>query len=278
MMELTTDIEALKDRARNIRIDLLKALNNCKSGHTGGSLSSVDILTVIYFSVMRYNPANPSWQDRDRFIMSKGHGAPALYATLALAGYFPREELNNLRKPASILQGHPEYDISIGIEATTGSLGHGLSASNGIALAGKLDKKDYRVYALLSDGELQEGATWEAITTSSYRKLDNLCAIVDRNRFQNDGAMDKIKDISPVADKFVAFGWEVEELEDGHDIQSLINAFDRAKSTKGKPFAIIANTIKGKGVSIFENKGHYHGVAPSDEELKIALKELGEAA
>lgn len=278
MMELTTDIEALKDRARNIRIDLLKALNNCKSGHTGGSLSSVDILTVIYFSVMRYDPANPSWQDRDRFIMSKGHGAPALYATLALAGYFPREELNNLRKPASILQGHPEYDVSIGIEATTGSLGHGLSASNGIALAGKLDKKDYRVYALLSDGELQEGATWEAITTSSYRKLDNLCAIVDRNRFQNDGAMDKIKDISPVADKFVAFGWEVEELEDGHDIQSLINAFDRAKSIKGKPFVIIANTIKGKGVSIFENKGQYHGVAPSDEEMKIVLKELGEVA
>ena len=278
MIELTTDIEVLKQRATNMRIDLLTALNNCNSGHTGGSLSCTDILATLYFSVMRYDPKNPSWKDRDRFIMSKGHAAPALYAALAQAGYFPREELDNLRKPASILQGHPEYDVSIGIEASTGSLGHGLSVSNGIALAGKLDKKDYRVYTLLSDGELQEGATWEAITTSSFRKLDNLCAIVDRNRFQNDGAMDKIKDINPVPDKFTAFGWEVAELEDGHDIQSLIDAFDKAKSTKGKPFVIIANTIKGKGVSIFENKGHYHGVAPSDEELKIALRELGEAA
>ncbi|HSG30924.1 MAG TPA: transketolase [Thermodesulfobacteriota bacterium] len=277
-MELTTDIEVLKEHARKIRIDLLTALNNCNSGHTGGSLSCTDILATLYFSVMRYDPKNPGWQDRDRFIMSKGHAAPALYATLAEAGYFPKEELNKLRTPGVILQGHPEYDVSIGIEASTGSLGHGLSASNGIALAGKLDNKDYRVYTLLSDGELQEGSTWEAITTSGYRKLDNLCAIVDRNRFQNDGAMDKIKDINPVADKFIAFGWETEELKDGHDIESLIKAFDRAKSTKGKPYAIIANTIKGKGVSIFENKGNYHGVAPSDEELKIALKELGEAA
>ncbi|NIT14733.1 MAG: transketolase, partial [Candidatus Dadabacteria bacterium] len=220
-MELTTDIDVLKERARIIRIDLLKALNNCKSGHTGGSLSSVDILTTLYFSVMRHDPENPWWEDRDRFIMSKGHGAPALYATLAEAGYFPKEELNNLRKPGALLQGHPEYDVSIGIEASTGSLGHGLSASNGIALAAKLDKKDYRVYTLLSDGELQEGSTWEAITTTAYRKLDNLCAIVDRNGFQNDGAMDKIKDISPVADKFEAFGWQVEELADGHDIKSL---------------------------------------------------------
>ncbi|NIP39702.1 MAG: transketolase [Candidatus Dadabacteria bacterium] len=277
-MELTTDIEVLKERARNIRINLLTALNNCHSGHTGGSLSCADILAALYFSVMRYDPKNPSWPDRDRFIMSKGHAAPALYATLAEAGYFPKEELNNLRRPGAILQGHPEYDVSIGIEASTGSLGHGLSASNGIALAGKLDNKDYRVYTLLSDGELQEGSTWEAITTSGYRKLDNLCAIVDRNRFQNDGAMDKIKDINPVKDKFIAFGWETAELKDGHDIGSLIEAFDKARSTKGKPFAIIANTIKGKGVSIFENKGNYHGVAPSDEELKIALKELGEAA
>ena len=278
MMELTTDIEVIKERARNIRIDLLTALNNCKSGHTGGSLSCADILATLYFSVMRYDPKNPGWEDRDRFIMSKGHAAPALYATLALAGYFPKEQLNNLRKPGALLQGHPEYDVSLGIEASTGSLGHGLSASNGIALAGKLDNKDYRVYTLLSDGELQEGSTWEAITTSGYRKIDNLCAIVDRNRFQNDGAMDKIKDINPVAEKFKAFGWVTEELKDGHDIGSLIDAFDKARSTKGKPFVIIANTIKGKGVSIFENKGNYHGVAPSDDELKIALKELGEAA
>lgn len=277
-MELTRDIETLEDRARLIRIDLLKALNKCKSGHTGGSLSAADVLATLYFSVMRYDVSNPHWEDRDRFIMSKGHGAPALYATLSHAGYFPKEELNNLRTPGSILQGHPEYDVSIGIEASTGSLGHGLCVSNGIALAGKLNKKDYRVYALLSDGELQEGSTWEAVTTSAYRKLDNICAIVDRNRFQNDGAMDKIKDISPVADKFRAFGWEAQELEDGHDIASLLDAFDKARSTKGKPFVIIANNIKGKGVSIFENQGKYHGVPPSDEELKIALKELGEAA
>jgi len=276
MFELTKDIEYLNDIARRGRINLLKALNRAKSGHTGGSLSSVDILTVLYFSVMRHDPDNPRWEDRDRFIMSKGHGAPALYSILSLAGYIPEKELMNLRQPGSMLQGHPEYDLSIGIEATTGSLGHGLSASNGIALAGRLDKKDYRVYTLLSDGELQEGSTWEAITTSSYRKLDNLCAIVDRNRFQNDGAMEEIKDINPVPDKFEAFGWQVEELEDGHDIQALINAFQNAESNKGKPYVIIANTIKGKGVSIFENKGNYHGVAPSDDELEISRRELGD--
>jgi len=272
------DLDFLRDNARRARILILKALNNAKSGHTGGSLSCIDILTTLYLSVMRHDPKSPTWDDRDRFIMSKGHAAPAFYSILALSGYFPEEELMTLRKTESRLQGHPEYDLSIGIEASTGSLGHGLSVSNGIALAGKLNNKDYRVYTLLSDGELQEGSTWEAITTSSFRKIDNLCAIVDRNGFQNDGAMANIKDISPVADKFVAFGWEVEELKDGNDIRSLLNAFANAKSTKGKPYVIIANTIKGKGVSIFENQGQYHGVAPSDEELKLALKELGVSA
>lgn len=268
----------LKKIARNVRIDLLRALHHAKSGHTGGSLSSVEILVALYFSVLRHDPARPRWEDRDRFILSKGHGVPALYSVLANAGYFPREYLLTLRKPGSRLQGHPEYDLDIGIEATTGSLGHGLSASNGIALAGKMDGRNIRIYTLLSDGELQEGSTWEAITTSAYRKLDNLCAIVDRNRFQNDGAMDQIKDIEPVADKWHAFGWEVEVLHDGHDFRSLLDAFDRARGTKGKPFVIIANTIKGKGVSIFENQGKYHGVAPTDDELKIALSESGEVA
>jgi transketolase len=278
MFEKTREIGVLTKIARNVRIDLLRALHHAKSGHTGGSLSSVEILVALYFSVLRHDPARPRWEDRDRFILSKGHGVPALYSVLANAGYFPREYLLTLRKPGSRLQGHPEYDLDIGIEATTGSLGHGLSASNGIALAGKMDGRNIRIYTLLSDGELQEGSTWEAITTSAYRKLDNLCAIVDRNRFQNDGAMDQIKDIEPVADKWHAFGWEVEVLHDGHDFRSLLDAFDRARGTKGKPFVIIANTIKGKGVSIFENQGKYHGVAPTDDELKIALSETGEVA
>jgi transketolase len=278
MFKRTNDIEVLEDTARRVRIHLLKALHNAKSGHTGGSLSSVEILVALYFSVLRHDPSNPRWEGRDRFVLSKGHGVPALYSVLAHAGYFPIDELMTLRKPESRLQGHPEYNLDIGIEATTGSLGHGLSAANGMALAAKIDGRDIRVYALLSDGELQEGATWEAITTSAYRKLDNLCAIVDRNRFQNDGAMAEIKDIEPVPDKWRAFGWRVEVLPDGHDFPSLLSAFRKAKRTKGRPFVIIANTIKGKGISIFENQGKYHGVAPTDEELKIALSELGGAA
>jgi len=277
MFQHTKDVSQLQEIARKVRIDLLRALNNVKSGHTGGSLSAVDILVCLYFSHMRHDPQNPRWPDRDRFVMSKGHGAPALYAVLARAGYFDTGELMTLRKPGSRLQGHPEYDPDMGIEASTGSLGHGLSVSNGMAIAARLDGRPTRVYTLLSDGELQEGSTWEAITTSSYRKIDNLCAIVDRNRFQNDGAMAGIKDIEPVTDKWRAFGWEVEFLEDGHDIQSILSALEHAGETKGKPYVIIANTIKGKGVSIFENKGHYHGVAPSDEELAVALSELGEA-
>jgi transketolase len=279
MIGRTKDIDVLKEIARHVRIDLLKALHNAKSGHTGGSLSSVEILVALYFYELRYDPKNPRWPERDRFILSKGHGVPALYAVLAHAGYFPREEfIETLRKPGSRFQGHPEYDLDMGIEASTGSLGHGLSIANGIALAAKMDGKGFRVYALLSDGELQEGSTWEAIMSSAYRKLDNLCAIVDRNRFQNDGAMAEIKDIEPVPEKWRAFGWEVEFLSDGHDFNALISALDRAKETKGRPFVIIANTVKGKGVSIFENQGRYHGVAPTDEELKIALSELGEAA
>ncbi|MGH7799065.1 MAG: transketolase [Thermodesulfobacteriota bacterium] len=278
MHERTKNVDILKEIARRVRIDLLKALHRAKSGHTGGSLSSVEILVSLYFSELRHNPKNPRWGDRDRFVLSKGHGVPALYSVLAHAGYFAREELMSLRKPGSRLQGHPEYDLEIGIEATTGSLGHGLSAANGMALAARMDGKDIRIYALLSDGELQEGASWEAITTSSFRKLDNLCAIVDRNRFQNDGAMKDIKDIEPIPDKWCAFGWEVETLPDGHDFPSLLSAFEKARQTKGKPFVIIANTIKGKGVSIFENQGKYHGVAPTDDELKVALNELGEAA
>lgn len=278
MLGKTNDPNALQEIARKVRVDILKALHKAKSGHTGGSLSSVEILVSLYFAHMRHDPNNPGWSDRDRFVLSKGHAAPALYAVLANAGYFPREELMTLRRPGSRLQGHPEYDLSIGIEASTGSLGHGLSAANGMALAAKIDNRDSRVYVLLSDGELQEGSTWEAITSSSFRKLDNLCALVDRNGFQNDGAMDQIKDIEPVPDKWRAFGWEVEVLPDGHDFRGILQALERSKSVIGRPFAIIAKTIKGKGISIFENKAHYHGVAPSSEELDIAMRELGETA
>lgn len=278
MFEPISDVALLKEIARKVRIDILKALNRAKSGHTGGSLSCVEVLVALYFAHMRHDPKNPRWEDRDRFIMSKGHAAPALYAVLARAGYFDPEELATLRRPGSRLQGHPEYDLDIGIEASTGSLGHGLSVGNGMAISAKMDGRDSRVYVLLSDGELQEGSTWEAITTSGFRKIDNLCAIVDRNRFQNDGPMASIKDIEPVSDKWRAFGWEVENLADGHDFPSILSALERAKTVKGRPFVIIANTIKGKGVSIFENKGQYHGVAPTDEELAVALKELGEAA
>lgn len=278
MIEKTNDIGFLQDKARQVRIDILTALHRCQSGHTGGSLSAADIVVALYFAEMNHDPLNPTWPERDRFIMSKGHAAPALYAVLANAGYFDRAELATLRQPGSRLQGHPEYDPSIGIEASTGSLGHGLSMGNGMALASRLNGSPARVYVLLSDGELQEGATWEAITTSSYRKLSNVCAIVDRNGFQNDGAMADIKDITPVPEKFAAFGWEVEVLKDGHDMAALLAAFARARTVEDKPFVIVAYTVKGKGVSIFENQGKYHGVAPSDSELEIALAELGGAS
>ncbi len=278
MFQLTRDVSALREIARQVRVDILRALNRAKSGHTGGSLSAVEILVALYFAHMRHDPRNPRWADRDRFVMSKGHAAPALYAVLARAGYFDLAELATLRRPGSRLQGHPEYDLDLGIEASTGSLGHGLAVSNGMALAARMDGRPTRVYVLLSDGELQEGSTWESIMTSAYRKLDNLCAIVDRNGFQNDGRMEEIKDIEPVIDKWRAFGWEAEELEDGHDFEALLEALDRAGTVKGKPYVIIARTVKGKGVSIFENQAKYHGVAPTDDELQVALRELGAAA
>jgi transketolase len=268
-------LDKLKEIARLIRIDILKMLNRAGSGHTGGSLSAVDILTALYFSKMRHDPKRPHWEERDHFILSKGHGAPALYATLARAGYFPRADLMTLRKLGSHLQGHPDMKSTPGVEVSTGSLGQGLSMANGMALADRLDRKSTRVYVLMGDGEQQEGQVWEAGMTSNHYKIDNLCAFVDRNGLQIDGAVKDIMEIDPLANKWKAFGWQVSVI-DGHNFSEILSALDQAETVKGIPSMIIANTVKGKGVSIFENKVRYHGVAPTDEELKIALSELGE--
>jgi len=264
---------ALNDKARQIRIDILNMLNRAGSGHTGGSLSAADILTALYCSKMKHNPSNPRWEDRDRFVLSKGHGAPVLYATLAQCGYFDREELKSLRKLGGMLQGHPDMNSTPGVEVSTGSLGQGLSIANGMALGLKLDRKTARVYVLLGDGEVQEGQIWEAAMTAAHYKIDNLCALLDHNGLQIDGPVREIMNIEPIADKWRAFGWHVLEA-DGHSIESLLDALDTAEKIKGKPSIIICATVKGKGVSFFENKLKYHGISPSDDELERALKEL----
>lgn len=266
--------EKLAEIARELRIDILRMLHTAGSGHIGGSLSAIDILTVLFFHKMKYNPKDPDWSERDRFVLSKGHGAPALYATMARAGYFPKEELATLRQLGTRLQGHPDRKSLPGIEVSTGSLGQGLSMANGIALALRLDKNPAHVYAMLGDGEQQEGMIWEASMSAAHRNLDNLTAFVDCNGLQIDGSVEEIKDIKPLAEKWKAFGWET-FIINGHSMPEILNAIDAAGLVKGKPQMIIANTVKGKGVSIFENKVKYHGVAPNDEELKIAMEELG---
>jgi transketolase len=269
-----TETTQLKEIARELRIEILKMLHRAKSGHTGGSLSCTDILVSLYFSKMRLKRDDPSWPDRDRFILSKGHAAPALYAVLARIGYCSNEDLMTLRQVGSKLQGHPDCKSLAGVEVSTGSLGQGLSMANGIALALKLDRRPSRVYCLLGDGECQEGQVWEAAMTASHYRLDNLCAIVDNNGLQIDGAVRDVMGVEPLADKWRSFGWNVIEA-DGHDFGSLLSAFDRAEEVKGRPTMVIAGTVKGKGVSIFEGKAKYHGVPPSDEEMAVALKELG---
>ena len=267
------ELAALNEKARQIRIDVLEMLNRAGSGHTGGSLSAADILTALYFSKMKHNPSNPRWEDRDRFVLSKGHSAPVLYATLAQCGYFDREELGSLRKLGGMLQGHPDMNSTPGVEVSTGSLGQGLSIANGMALGLKLDRKTSRVYVLLGDGEVQEGQIWEAAMTAAHYKIDNLCALLDHNGLQIDGPVKEIMNIEPIADKWRAFGWHVLEA-DGHSIQALLDALDTAEKIKGKPSIIICATVKGKGVSFFENKLKYHGISPSDDELERALQEL----
>ncbi|MBI2075757.1 MAG: transketolase [Candidatus Aenigmarchaeota archaeon] len=264
------DLEKLEQTARQIRRHVIQMTYDAGSGHPGGSLSETDILTALYFYKMRYDPKNPEWPDRDRFVLSKGHGAPAFYAVLAEAGFFGLDELKNLRKINHLLQGHPSNETP-GVEISSGSLGQGLSVANGIALAGKLDKKTYHVYVLLGDGELDEGQVWEAAMTAGHYKLDNITAIIDRNGIQQTGKTEKTKSLEPLAEKWKAFGWEVSEI-DGHDIKEIMDALD--EKTTGKPHVIIANTVKGKGVSFMENDHEWHGRAPNKEEYEKAMREL----
>jgi len=264
----------LQQKARQIRIHILKMLTQARSGHTGGSLSVVEVITALYFYKMRHKPQDPAWEDRDRFVLSKGHAAPALYAAMAASGYFPEEELPTLRQLGSRLQGHPDMRALPGIDFSTGSLGQGLSVANGMALAARLDGKKVRVYALMGDGEIQEGQIWEAAMAASHYQIDNVCGILDFNKLQIDGRVLEVMSIAPVADKWKSFGWEVMEV-DGHDFSQILPALDRCEEVKGRPSLVIAHTTKGKGVSFMENEVKYHGVAPTPEELERALKELG---
>lgn len=265
-------VKILEEKAKKIRIHIINMIYSAGSGHPGGSLSCVDILTTLYFHTMRYNPLEPKWKDRDRFILSKGHAVPTLYAILAECGYFSIEELSSLRKIGSYLQGHSDYRTH-GVEISAGSLGQGLSVASGIAYAGKLDKKDFKVYVLLGDGECNEGQIWEAAMFASHYKLNNLIAIIDRNSFQIDGPTEKIMSLEPFDDKWVSFGWNVIEIN-GNNIPEIIISLDRAKIEKEKPTVIIANTTKGKGISFMEKNNEFHGKVPNEEEMKIALLEL----
>lgn len=267
-------VQQLEQVARELRVDILKMLHRSQSGHTGGSLSAIDIMTCLFFHRMKHDAARPDWSERDRFVLSKGHAAPALYACLARAGYFPKEDLGTLRQLGSHLQGHPDMRKTPGVEVCTGSLGQGLSQAVGLALANRIAGRKSRVYALLGDGELQEGQIWEAVMSAGHYKLDNLCIVVDCNGLQIDGFTEDVMNVGPVAAKFAAFNLHVIETE-GHDIAALDQAFAAAE-TSDRPAVIVARTVKGKGVSLFENKARYHGVAPSDEELQVALQVLGE--
>lgn len=267
------DISFLKKQARMVRIELLKMLTEAGSGHTGGSLSATDVVTALYFCKMRHNPEDPKWRERDRFILSKGHAAPLLYTVLALSGYFDKSLLKTLRKIGSPLQGHPSSRMLPGVEVSTGSLGQGLSVANGIAIGLKIDGLNSRVYCLLGDGETQEGQVWEAAMTAGHYGLDNLCAIIDNNGLQIDGQCSDVMSIEPIVNKWHAFGWHVVDI-DGHSMEEILNALDEAEAVKGQPTMIVARTIKGKGISFFEGKVEYHGIAPTKEELERALKEL----
>ena len=265
--------DELKAKAIKIRRNIVNMIYLASSGHPGGALSLTDILTVLYFTEMRIDPLNPKDENRDRFVLSKGHASAALYATLAERGFIKNEDLLGFRNIDSMLQGHPDMNKISGVDMTTGSLGQGLSAANGMALAAKLDKKDYRVYCALGDGEIQEGQVWEAAMTASHYKLDNLCVIVDNNNLQIDGTVDKVMSPYPIVDKFKSFGFNVIEI-DGHDFKQIITAFEDAKKVKDKPTAIVAKTIKGRGVSYMENQASWHGKAPNEQELTQAMQDL----
>lgn len=266
----------LEKMANEIRKDIVTAVHSAKSGHPGGSLSSADIFTYLYFEEMNVDPANPKWEDRDRFVLSKGHVAPGLYSTLAEKGYFPKEDLKTLRHAGSYLQGHPDMKHIPGIDMSSGSLGQGVSVAVGMAAAGKYDKKDYRVYTLTGDGEIQEGQIWEAAMWAGHRKLDNLVVIVDNNNLQIDGSVEDVCSPYPIDKKFEAFNFHVINI-DGNDFDQIRAAFKEARETKGMPTAIIAKTVKGKGVSFMENAAGWHGKAPNDEEYEIAMADLEKA-
>jgi len=268
------ELKQLYKTANKIRKLIIQMTARAGSGHPGGSLSSTEIVTCLYFKVMRHNPKEPKWPKRDRFHLSKGHACPVLYAALALSGYFKIDELWNLRKLGSILQGHPDRRTP-GVEVASGSLGQGLSVALGMALAGKIDNQDWRVYCLMGDGEIQEGNIWEAAMAAPHFKLDNLCGIVDYNHFQIDGRTEEIMNLEPLVNKWESFGWHTIQC-DGHNIEELLEAFEEAKSVKQKPTVIIAHTVKGKGVSFMEHVVDFHGRAPTEKEKEGALKELEE--
>ncbi len=265
--------QGLLEKSRNVRKALIKMLGAAGSGHSGGSLSAVDILVSLYFEVMNVDPQNPDMETRDRFVLSKGHAAPALYAVLAERGFIKESLLSSLRKLGSPLQGHPDRLKLPGIDATTGSLGQGFSWSVGMAIAAKMDNKDHRIFALLGDGELEEGIVWEAAMAAGHYALDNLIAIIDNNGLQIDGWTKEVMNVDPISDKFAAFGWNTYTI-DGHDFKEIISAINQAQSCKGRPTAIVARTTKGKGCSFMENRIEWHGVAPNEKEVELALDEL----
>ena len=271
-METTKKIE-LKKIAEEIRLGILEGTYNAGSGHPGGSLSCADIMTYLYFYELNVNPAEPKWEDRDRFVLSKGHAAPALYAALSLRGFFPREDIKTLRQIDSHLQGHPDMNKTPGVDISTGSLGIGVSNACGMAIAAKLQNKDYRVYAITGDGELQEGQIWESAMFASHYKLDNLIVFADLNGLQIDGKTSDVMTVEPIDKRFEAFGWNVTRI-DGHDFDAIEAAVEAAKQVKGKPSVIICDTVKGKGVSFMEDKAGWHGVAPKKDEYEAAVAEV----
>ena len=269
----TPDLRALRQLAAELRQTILRMIATAGSGHPGGSLSMVELLIGLYWHALRHDPARPDWPDRDLFFLSKGHGCPALYAVLAKRGYFPSEELMTLRRYPTKLQGHPERGSLPGVEIAAGSLGQGLSMANGAALADRLDGRRRRIFCLMGDGEIQEGQVWEAAMTAHHHHLEAVCAIIDANQLQQNGLVKEIQDIEPLADKWRAFGWHTIEI-DGHDLAQVLKAYDEAATITGKPQAIVARTVKGKGVSFMELNPAWHGVAPKPDELEKALKEL----
>jgi transketolase len=270
MPKSVAELQAL---AKNIRRDIIQMITAAGSGHPGGSLSAVEMVVQLYFDFMRLDPKNPKWADRDRFILSKGHACPVLYSAMAEAGFCPKDQLNSLRKLGSIYQGHPDIRFLPALEASTGSLGEGLSLALGMGLADRLDGRPCRTYVMFGDGEIQEGQIWEAAMSGAFHKLDNVVAIVDYNGIQLDGFVKDIMEVSPLADKWRSFGWFTQEI-DGHDFAAIRKALEQAQATKGRPSCIVAHTVKGKGVSFMENNPKFHGTAPTAAEAELALKEL----